>query len=467
MKFLFRSCLIAVLVLLPSAVFSQGEILWNVYIDPSFMGHDGQGYFIWGNTSIEIEIQARNHTEQIIEGISTAWKIYGQGDIAQFNYNGGGEPIPGVVRAGGFEEGGFWDLNNTLTSWSWDGAGIDSLGHNAQASSGNGWIQESGLSAKYKLLMNIPDYDYESDGLICIDSIDTPYTGFDWLFSPQVASIFGGPYCFPVKNESGPEIEFDNWPVAFITQHNIPFNYTLHIIINYNGPIASASASIGEIEIIQSSFDEARLRWIYDPPCDWAVDGQNHQVTIDVSSSMGGIYSYIIDLIVTNSPPVFSGPYGDSFYAPLGLESQVVFEASDINGTEEHIWTVTFDPEPVGIYSINQGVVSFTAASEDVGNTYEVSVSVNDCEKYSFQAGFYYKAVGEPVCGDLDYDGLLNILDILALIDFKFKDIIDPIFFPLEIGDVNSDGSINILDIVYYINHKFKGGPAPNCPDPF
>jgi len=43
------------------------------------------------------------------------------------------------------------------------------------------------------------------------------------------------------------------------------------------------------------------------------------------------------------------------------------------------------------------------------------------------------------------------------------------ILFPASIslagvcGDANNDGVVNVLDIVYLVDYKFKGGPAPNC----
>ncbi len=65
------------------------------------------------------------------------------------------------------------------------------------------------------------------------------------------------------------------------------------------------------------------------------------------------------------------------------------------------------------------------------------------------------------VCGDLDDDKLINILDIVYLINFKYKS--GPAPDPLESADVNNDMLINILDIVYLINYKYKDGPEPAC----
>jgi len=65
-------------------------------------------------------------------------------------------------------------------------------------------------------------------------------------------------------------------------------------------------------------------------------------------------------------------------------------------------------------------------------------------------------------CGDVNESGVVDILDIIFLIEFKFKGGPDP--NNPDLGDVNSDGEVNILDIIAMIDFKFKGGPAPNCP---
>jgi len=72
---------------------------------------------------------------------------------------------------------------------------------------------------------------------------------------------------------------------------------------------------------------------------------------------------------------------------------------------------------------------------------------------------------GGQICdctpGDATGDGIINILDIVYLIDFKFKGGPAPAPYPLCQGDPNCDCVVNILDIVYLIDFKFKGGPAP------
>jgi hypothetical protein len=64
-------------------------------------------------------------------------------------------------------------------------------------------------------------------------------------------------------------------------------------------------------------------------------------------------------------------------------------------------------------------------------------------------------------CADVDSNGDLNLLDIVYLIDWKFKDGPLPVY--MNSSDVNGDSAVDILDIVYMIDWKFKDGPAPTC----
>jgi len=64
-------------------------------------------------------------------------------------------------------------------------------------------------------------------------------------------------------------------------------------------------------------------------------------------------------------------------------------------------------------------------------------------------------------CGDIDGDGKIDIIDIVALVDYKFKS--GPPPAAMSIADVNDDGNVDILDILVLVNFKFKSGPPPNC----
>ena len=100
--------------------------------------------------------------------------------------------------------------------------------------------------------------------------------------------------------------------------------------------------------------------------------------------------------------------------------------------------------------------IRFTANDSDPGSIVEAGidgfmVTYIDCESF--------------LCGDVDGDELVNILDIVYLINYKYKDGPEPLCLPVVIcADVNSDDLVNILDIVYLINYKYKDGPEPVCP---
>jgi len=67
----------------------------------------------------------------------------------------------------------------------------------------------------------------------------------------------------------------------------------------------------------------------------------------------------------------------------------------------------------------------------------------------------------QGLCGDVNGNGLLNLLDITFLINYLYKGGPEP---PnLSLCDVNHSGTVNLLDITYLINYLYKGGPEPDC----
>ncbi len=67
------------------------------------------------------------------------------------------------------------------------------------------------------------------------------------------------------------------------------------------------------------------------------------------------------------------------------------------------------------------------------------------------------------ICGDVNFDDVVNILDVVFLINFLYKGGQPP--YIMESADVNSDEVVNILDVIYLINFLYKEGPEPFCPD--
>jgi len=61
--------------------------------------------------------------------------------------------------------------------------------------------------------------------------------------------------------------------------------------------------------------------------------------------------------------------------------------------------------------------------------------------------------------GDVNTNWTVDILDIVYLVNYKFKG--GPAPAPMFSGDMDGNCTINILDIVYLVNYKFKTGSEP------
>jgi len=83
-----------------------------------------------------------------------------------------------------------------------------------------------------------------------------------------------------------------------------------------------------------------------------------------------------------------------------------------------------------------------------------------DTSKVKIKSGKLVVSGG--LCGDVDDNKSINILDVGYLIRYLYKGGPPPLFPTM--ADVNSSGSTNILDVAYIVAFLYKGGPAPNCP---
>ncbi len=112
--------------------------------------------------------------------------------------------------------------------------------------------------------------------------------------------------------------------------------------------------------------------------------------------------------------------------------------------------------------------IYFTASPVNPPGTVEISIENYGMYYNRFYTGrFYYEPellpgeITRVACGDVNLDNLVNVLDILYMIDNKFKGGPAPAIPGL--ADVDGNGTFNVLDIIYMIDFKFKGGPSPEC----
>ena len=64
---------------------------------------------------------------------------------------------------------------------------------------------------------------------------------------------------------------------------------------------------------------------------------------------------------------------------------------------------------------------------------------------------FSIDLVSDALAGDVNFDGVIDILDIVLTVNFVLS-VIDPSVNEFQAADMNSDGSLDVLDIVIIVN---------------
>jgi len=131
-----------------------------------------------------------------------------------------------------------------------------------------------------------------------------------------------------------------------------------------------------------------------------------------------------------------------------GSDDQIVYVLNHETGAEEWSYSTADDVMQVGV--------------GDIGGDGRPCIALATFGSNGIAYAFRSLApLITYMCGDLNDDDVVNLLDIVFLINYKYKN--GPAPEPLESADVNGDGVVNLLDIVYLVNYKYKGGPEPNC----
>ena len=128
-----------------------------------------------------------------------------------------------------------------------------------------------------------------------------------------------------------------------------------------------------------------------------------------------------------------------------------------LNLTDEEFTNVSFVPAE---FSFGDQSVSFQISQVTSEDSAKVTIRCVDVLGNYIDYSVFIPS--SFVCGDANDDENVDILDIIILIDYKFKNGPEPI--NLDACDVNGDTNVDILDIIYLIDYKFKNGPEPNCP---
>ncbi|MFH2037726.1 MAG: dockerin type I repeat-containing protein [Candidatus Zixiibacteriota bacterium] len=198
---------------------------------------------------------------------------------------------------------------------------------------------------------------------------------------------------------------------------------------------------IGNLCIDSGDFGNDTYDWIFDPPL-----------------SFNGPYCWPVKKCCCGSVDFVNGIEGP-LTLDVGQDYSYQFILNNLLGSE------SFLELEMGPGQVNSGdwIWSWTPTLEDIGNHRVIVKGYGEGDpNLAIDRNFFEVEVLRPLCGDVQFDGQVNILDITYLITYLYKDGTKPEI--IEVSDVNSSGDTNILDITYLINFLYKGGPDPSCP---
>ena len=262
-----------------------------------------------------------------------------------------------------------------------------------------------------------------------------------------------------ISDNAGHGLEL-NGGIAFVTGGEISFNAADGVTVPFSGQLWMDSCLVrgngGTGIYAFTFFDDFVIR-----NCTVVDNGRGlfwdfNFPKGDGSSSDGDRYNY---LLVENNLFAYNATWGVK--AHFWEDTDSIAHCNNSFGNIEGDWQAGpyTAGDVLGNISANPIFCDTAAGDYRVAATSPCMPANNDCVVLM---GAFGPGCGF-ICGDVNANGVVNILDITYLVNYLYKG--GPPPQPEASGDVNNDNTIGILDITYLINYLYKGGPAPVCPE--
>ncbi len=174
----------------------------------------------------------------------------------------------------------------------------------------------------------------------------------------------------------------------------------------------------------------------------------------------GGAIDYFNNQTATISNCVMASNSGAIWFNPDNAEPELTIECTDIYGNTEGDWT-----GDIASFADINGNFSLAPIFCNPENSVFAPAASSPLLPENNSCGELIGALDlgcDVICGVVNADGRVNVLDIIYLMTYKYLEGPAPLY--PEAGDVDADGSITIMDITILIDYIFKDGEPLNCP---
>ncbi len=174
------------------------------------------------------------------------------------------------------------------------------------------------------------------------------------------------------------------------------------------------------------------------------IDAWNTDYYSDSIHPESGFFN--LDTKNPSTPTVNSYPAKTAIYNRAFAGAKETSSSLNVNG--EAVVPVNGSTTWVYQSNLSNGANLFVLKSLDAMNNESLPAQIN----ITYDPNYF-------ICGDLDGNEVINVIDVSMLIDVAFRNGIPPANF--NRGDLNGDGVYDIFDVSLLINHAFRGAPAP------